>query len=128
MPEPNLVHITNEINAYAALLLKYFRQGLDERLRRRGEALSSLQFSVLRMLQFETLTVSTISQRMGLDPSSTVRMIDSLERKGLALRGIDPRDRRRNPIQVTRHFLEGRLVSELTSGQPPTNNAPHAVE
>ena len=53
------------------------------------------------MLQFETLTISEISQRLGLDPSTLVRAVDSLERKDLARRGSDPNDRRRNPITIT---------------------------
>ena len=53
------------------------------------------------MLQYENLTISQISQRLGIDPSTLVRSVDSLERKGLAQRGRDPKDRRRNPISIT---------------------------
>jgi DNA-binding MarR family transcriptional regulator len=90
-----------EIQIYAALLLKFFNQGLEERLRERGERISSLQHGVLRMLQFDTLTISEISQRMGLDPSTLVRAVDALERRDLARRGLDPHDRRRHPITIT---------------------------
>jgi DNA-binding MarR family transcriptional regulator len=58
------------------------------------------------MLQFDTLTISELSQRMGLDPSTLVRAVDALERKDLARRGIDPHDRRRNPITITEKGLE----------------------
>jgi MarR family transcriptional regulator for hemolysin len=43
---------------------------------------------------------------MGLDPSALVRIIDLLEKKGLVSRGIDPNDRRRNPIQITQKGRE----------------------
>jgi DNA-binding MarR family transcriptional regulator len=33
-----------------------------------------------------------------LDPSTLVPAVDALERKGLAMRGQDPNDRRRNPL------------------------------
>jgi DNA-binding MarR family transcriptional regulator len=95
-----------EIQLYTALLLKFFNQALEERLREHGEKISSLQHGILRMLQFETLTISEISQRLGLNPSTLVRAVDSLERKGLARRGSDPHDRRRNPITSTEKGFE----------------------
>lgn len=101
MTEADLIRTSNEIHTYAALLLKFFNQSLEERLHAYGIALTGLQFSVLGMLQRETLTISTISQRLGMDPSTLVRIIDALERKGLALRGVSPEDRRRNPIEIT---------------------------
>jgi DNA-binding MarR family transcriptional regulator len=102
----HLVPVAIEIQLYAALLLKFFNQALEERLRECGERISSLQHGILRMLQFETLTVSEISQRMGLDPSTLVRAVDALEHKGLARRGSDPHDRRRNPITITEKGIE----------------------
>jgi DNA-binding MarR family transcriptional regulator len=106
LSEDNLVPIAIEIQLYAALLLKFFNQALEERLRECGERISSLQHGILRMLQFETLTVSEISGRMGLNPSTLVRAVDALERKGLARRGSDPLDRRRNPITITQKGME----------------------
>ena len=101
MPEYRLFPIAIEIQLYAALLLKFFNQSLEERLREYGERISSLQHGILRMLEYDTLTISEISQRMGLDPSTLVRAVDTLERKDLARRGSDPHDRRRNPITIT---------------------------
>jgi DNA-binding MarR family transcriptional regulator len=101
MPDNGLYPIANEIVIYASLLLKYFNQALEERLRQQGANLTGLQYGVLRMLQFEVLTLSVLSQRMGLDPSSLMRIIDALERKGFVARGNDPHDRRRNPIHIT---------------------------
>jgi DNA-binding MarR family transcriptional regulator len=97
----DLYPVAIEIQLYAALLLKFFDQALQERLREHGSRISSLQHAVLRMLQFETLTISDISQRLGLDPSTLVRAVDVLERRKLAQRGSDPLDRRRHPITIT---------------------------
>jgi len=113
MVDPYLMMLSNEIRAYAALLLKFYNQALEQRMQNYGVALGSLQYGVLQMLQFETLTISEISQRMGTDPSSTMRIIDSLERKGLVARGVDPNDRRRNPIRITEEGL-GLLVAVPT--------------
>ena len=123
MPEIDLIQISNEINTYAALLLKYFSSSLEERLKNYGVSLTVFQFSVLRMLQFEMLTISTLSQRLGLDPSSMVRIIDALERKGLALRSADPNDRRRNPIQITQKGLDLVAAIPVVSEEDPTYQA-----
>jgi DNA-binding MarR family transcriptional regulator len=106
MPGHDLVPLAIEIQLYAALLLKFYNQALEERLRDHGERVSSLQHGILRMLHFETLTISEISQRLGLDPSTLVRAVDSLERRGLAQRGSDPHDRRRHPITSTEKGIE----------------------
>jgi DNA-binding MarR family transcriptional regulator len=104
--QTHLYSAATEIQLYAALLLRFFNRALEERLRASGERVSSLQHGILRMLQFDTLTISEISHRMGLDPSTLVRAVDALERKDLARRGSDPRDRRRNPITITEKGME----------------------
>ena len=111
MAQDRLIPAAMEIQLYAALLLKFFNQALEERLRECGERISSLQYGIVRMVQLEALTISEISQRMGLDPSTLVRAVDALERKGLARRGSDPRDRRRNPITITGKGME--LVTKV---------------
>ena len=99
MPEIDL--IANEIYVYASLLMKHFNEAFEVRLHQQGENLTGLQIGVLRMFQYEVLTLSTVSQRMGMDPSSIMRIIDTLEHKGLVMRETDPHDRRRNPIRIT---------------------------
>jgi DNA-binding MarR family transcriptional regulator len=101
MNEESLFPAAIEIQLFSALLLKFFNQALEERLKEHGVKISSLQHGILRMLQYEMITISEISQRLGLDPSTLVRSIDSLERKGLVQRESDPNDRRRNPIKIT---------------------------
>jgi DNA-binding MarR family transcriptional regulator len=101
MPEIGLYPIANEIYIYSSLLMKHFNVSLEERLHQHGESLTGMQIGVLRMFQYETLTLSTVSQRMGLDPSSIMRIIDALEEKSLVTRETDPHDRRRNPIRIT---------------------------
>lgn len=123
MHENHLVPLAIEIQLYAALLLKFFNQALEERLRGCGERISSLQYSILRMLQFETLTISEISRRMGFDPSTLVRAVDTLEGKGLARRGSDPHDRRRNPITITDKGLDLVIAIPMITAEDPTIQA-----
>lgn len=101
LPPDPLTPLAMQIQVFAALFLKFHNQALEARLDALGYRFSALQYGLLRMLQFETLTISELSQRMGLDPSTLVRSIDALERKGLVQRGQDPQDRRRNPIHIT---------------------------
>jgi len=101
MSRNNLIALSNEIRIFSALLLKFFNQGLEERLKANGESINSMQYGILQMVRSETLTISILSQRTGMDPSSLVRSIDTLERKGLIKRGSDPKDRRRNPLHIT---------------------------
>jgi DNA-binding MarR family transcriptional regulator len=123
MTEADLIRTSNEIHTYAALLLKFFNQALEERLHAYGTPMTGLQFSVLGMLQRETLTISAISQRLGMDPSTLVRIVDALERKGLAVRGVSPDDRRRNPIEITAKGRELIAAVPLISEHDPTFQA-----
>lgn len=63
--------------------------------------ISMLQYRVLRALSRSAQTISELSPIMMVDPSTLVSVVDALERKGLAVRGRDPNDRRRVPISVT---------------------------
>ncbi len=127
MNPTNPFQTAEEIQVYTALLLKYFNQALEERLNQHGENISSLQHGMLRMLQFETLTISEISQRFGLDASTVVRAMDALERKGLAKRGSDPHDRRRNPITIAEKGIELVNAVPAISPQDPTIQALQAL-
>jgi DNA-binding MarR family transcriptional regulator len=121
MTEINL--LANEIYIYAALLMKHFNEAFEVRLHQQGESLTGLQIGVLRMFQYEVLTLSTVSQRMGLDPSSIMRIIDALERRGLVLRETDPHDRRRNPIRITEKGAGILLAVPIISEQDPVFRA-----
>lgn len=125
MTDPSTLMHAVEIRNMAALLLKFFNDGVGQRMQAYGETLTAMQFGVLQMLQYETLTVSVISQRMGMDPSSIVRLIDSLERKGLAARSADPHDRRRNPIQLTD---AGRALLAAVPAIAPEDTAVQALQ
>jgi|WetSurSiteA1Bulk_404760.scaffolds.fasta_scaffold07944_2 DNA-binding MarR family transcriptional regulator len=119
MQEIGLYPVVNEIYVYASLLMKHFNEALEVRLHQQGENLTGLQIGVLRMLQNEVLTLSIISQRMGMDPSSILRIIDALERKGFVARGVDPHDRRRNPIRITDKGIDLLITVPIISEQDP---------
>ena len=116
---PGIDSLANEVFIYASLLMKHFNEAFEVRLHQLGENLTGLQIGVLRMFQYEVLTLSTVSQRMGLDPSSIMRIIDALEQKGLVIRETDPDDRRRNPIRITDKGAGILLAVPIISEQDP---------
>jgi DNA-binding MarR family transcriptional regulator len=67
---------------------------------------STTQFMILglveRSREGEPYTISTIAVKLGLDPATVVRTVDSLEKRGLVERRRDKQDRR----QVFIHFTE----------------------
>ena len=66
---------------------------------------STTQFMVLglveRSCEGEPLTISSIATKLGLDPATVVRTIDSLEKRGLVERRRDKQDRRKVFILFT---------------------------
>jgi len=90
---------------------------LEEHLAASGLDLTRLQHGVLHLVSVEgPQTISELSRKFGLDPSTLVPTVDALERKALIKRERDPNDRRRMPISLTEAGLEAiqaiRVVSE----------------
>jgi DNA-binding MarR family transcriptional regulator len=101
MSSPDFYFAALEIRTYTALLMKFFNEALENRLHQIEPKINGLQYGILQMLGAGNLTISVLSQRLGMDPSTLVRAVDVLERMELAERGSDPKDRRRNPITIT---------------------------
>ncbi|HET7724583.1 MAG TPA: MarR family transcriptional regulator [Propionibacteriaceae bacterium] len=60
------------------------------------------EFGVLEVLaRSEPLSQQRTSATVGIDPTTMVGLIDTLQAKGLVTRTPDPADRRRNVIQLT---------------------------
>lgn len=127
MEKEKFYPVAMELQLYAALLLKFFNQAVENRLRAHGEKISGLQYGILQMLQFESLTISEISQRLGFDLSTLVRSVDALERKELARRDSDPHDRRRNPISLTTKGRELMMKAPIITESDPTFQALQAL-
>ena len=60
----------------------------------------------LRLLQHTPFTLRELSDRMLVTPSTLVPVIDKLESEGLLVRGKDPDDRRRTPLELTERARE----------------------
>jgi len=85
-----------------AALSRITRGYVEQRLQRIGADISGLQMGVMKALQHSgDHSLSDLSKKMVLDPSTLVPTIDGLERKGYVLRQRDPQDRRRVQISLT---------------------------
>ena len=94
-------HIAMEIHMLGAVAIKTTIQAMERQGVLAEAGVSLLQFRVLRALRRQALTISELSPIVMVDPSTLVAVVDALERKGLAVRGRDPNDRRRVPISIT---------------------------
>jgi|GEM_PF-6225238 DNA-binding MarR family transcriptional regulator len=80
---------------------KHFREAVERRMQAMGLELGFLQFSVLRVLSVEdNLSLKDLSQLLHVDPSTLVKTLDSLEKRGLIHRERDTKDRRRIVITL----------------------------
>lgn len=108
-----------ELRMLMGMIAKVSKQAFEQHLTSLNIDLSGLQFGIMHTLEEEPMTISELSRRFSLDPSTLVPTIDALERKGLVNRDRDPNDRRRIPITLTDagHELLERLP--LTSETDP---------
>lgn len=86
------------------------------------------EFILLNMIEAQTDQIlQNIAIATGKNKSVVMRMIDSLEEKGLAKRAVNPEDRRENLLSITEkgvevvvqyQAIEKRLSSDLLEGIP----------
>lgn len=85
-------------------LLKHATMVLSERT---DAALGPLsidgkEFGALRVLaRREPMSQLQVAQTLGIDRTTMVALLDTLERKGIVARHPDPADRRRNVVELT---------------------------
>jgi DNA-binding MarR family transcriptional regulator len=90
-----------EIRILNSIVTKLTMRDMEQRINETLPGVSMLQFGLLRMLSREAMTLSEMSAKMMLTPSTLVPAVDKLEREELVVRGKDPNDRRRTPLQLT---------------------------
>ena len=95
--------LTREIQALVSIAAKMIRSTVDDRLDAHNTGITALQYGILRIIQHGPKTITEISKRQMLDPSTLVPAVDTLERNGYAKRTNDPKDRRRTPLEITEH-------------------------
>lgn len=105
MSEADLERITREIRVLTSILGRMAHSSFEHQLNRADVGLSPMQFGVMRSLCHEPHTITELSRKFVVDPSTLVPVIDTLESKGFVLRSRDPNDRRRFPVTLTESGL-----------------------
>jgi DNA-binding MarR family transcriptional regulator len=93
--------MTVEIRILTSVMTRIASRSIEERFNAHKADISGMQYGILRTLAHQSYTLSELSRRFVVDPSTMVPVIDALERKGLITRGRDPNDRRRVPLSLT---------------------------
>jgi DNA-binding MarR family transcriptional regulator len=93
--------VTTEIRMLLFLIMKTSARQIHQQLAAQDADINGLQFGIIRVLHHRPFTLSELSKRFVLDPSTLVPVVDTLEQKGLVERGRDPNDRRRTPLHLT---------------------------
>ena len=92
---------TQQIRIFSSLILKVSSQMMEQCLSDEGLNLSMLQIGILRLVSHEPFTLSELSRKMLLDPSTLVPSVESLVKRGYIKKERDPNDRRRMPLSLT---------------------------
>ncbi|GIK30162.1 MAG: MarR family transcriptional regulator [Chloroflexi bacterium] len=101
MTEETVKLSVREIQTLFSVVHKTWMQTMGAHLASHGCGLSPLQYGLLRTLSTKPLTLSDLSRKFNLDPSTLVPSVSALVKRGLVKRERDPNDRRRMPLQLT---------------------------
>jgi DNA-binding MarR family transcriptional regulator len=94
-------HLALRLTVLSSLALKLVRHDIVQRLHKEHIKINPHALAVMRIIGSEQCTIATLSKRLMIAPASLVLVIDTLDKKGLVRRDIDPKDRRRNPLSLT---------------------------
>jgi DNA-binding MarR family transcriptional regulator len=76
--------------------------------------IDSKDFGTLRVLAHrEPASQLQVAQRLGIDRTTMVAILDVLEHHGIVVRRPDPADRRRNIVELTDHGLQTYDAAEV---------------
>ena len=94
-------------------VIRVFKKRFDENLQEEIK-ISSEQLGLLHAISMkeEDVIQKDMAEMMGKDKSVILRLIDSLEEKGLVRRVADLKDRRKNYLMVTK--LGNRVIAQYT--------------
>jgi DNA-binding MarR family transcriptional regulator len=95
-----------QIRAICSVITKAARTDLETRLKQHDSGISAIEHGVLRHLSNGVTTMAEMSRLMGVAPSTLVYVVDGLTKRRLVKRGRDPKDRRREPLQLEKKGAE----------------------
>lgn len=98
--------MADQIRFLCSIITKVTRADLESRLKSHDSGISAIEHGVLRHLYNGITSMAEISRLMGVVPSTLVYVVDGLVKKKLVRRGKDPKDRRREPLQIEKRGAE----------------------
>lgn len=101
----DMAYVAREARILLGIITKLSESNFDTRLATVAPGMSRQQVGMLHMLHMHPHTISELSRKLLVDPSTLVPVADALERKGYLERGTDPNDRRRTPLLLTEEGL-----------------------
>lgn len=116
-----------EVRILTAIVTKKALRALERRLDLASIGVSGLQYGIMHALSAHEQTISELSHKFMLDPSTLVPAVDALERKGFAKRGTDPNDRRRAPISLTERGAELATCVPMVDEDDPLVHSLHRM-
>jgi DNA-binding MarR family transcriptional regulator len=97
----NIEFISLETKVLLHIISRLSRQDTEKRLKKENFELRPLSFGVLCTLRKRSCTIAQLSKKMMISPPTLIPIVDSLEKNGYLKRGINPKDRRKNPLILT---------------------------
>jgi DNA-binding MarR family transcriptional regulator len=97
-----IVAVADRIRSLCSAITKIARADLQSRLDGHDFGIGAIEHGVLRHLSRGVTSMAEISRMMGVAPSTLVYVVDELVKKNLVNRGKDPKDRRREPLLLTK--------------------------
>ena len=101
MRKGELAALAFEIRSFMGIGTKLIAEDLERRLTDYCPGMKVQEFYLLSTLMHNPSTIRELSDRMMLAPSTLVPIVDKLESGGMVVRGKDPDDRRRTPLELT---------------------------
>jgi MarR family transcriptional regulator for hemolysin len=96
------IAMADQIRSLCSAITKIARADLQSRLESHGSGIGAIEHGVLRHLSHGATSMAEISRLMGVAPSTLVYVVDGLAKKNLVTRSKDPKDRRREPLLLTK--------------------------
>jgi DNA-binding MarR family transcriptional regulator len=100
------IAMAEQVWAVCSVITKVARADLESRLKQHDSGFSAIEHGVLRHLSRGVTSMAEICRLMGVAPSTLVYVVDGLTKRKLVRRGVDPKDRRKEPLLLEKKGAE----------------------
>jgi DNA-binding MarR family transcriptional regulator len=100
------IAMAEQVWAVCSVITRVARADLESRLKEHNSGFSAIEHGVLRHLSRGVTSMAEICRLMGVAPSTLVYVVDGLTKRKLVKRGVDPKDRRKEPLLLEKKGAE----------------------